>query len=129
MSDNCNRKLQRDLSVIESSSHCFSNLLSGSSTLARMDVWPKRFLTVFPQTLILTSTLALTLTLAQILTLTLTLKHKNLFGKTKWRHFLGKCSVYPSVVTRAGLFSCSFCWQCFFKYTKFLFVGSQQEIF
>jgi len=21
----------------------------------------------------------------------LTLKHKNIFGKTKWRHFLGKC--------------------------------------
>jgi len=39
-----------------------------------MDVWTKTYLNVYP------------------LTLTPTVKHKNLFEKTKWRLFSGKCS-------------------------------------
>jgi len=49
----------------------------GSRTLAWMDFWPKTYFRYSN----LTSTLILTL------------KHKNVFGKTKWRHFSGKCLV------------------------------------
>jgi len=53
-------------------------LKNESSTLARMGVWETKLI-VFLLTLALTSTLTLNLML--------TLKHKNIFGKTKWCHY------------------------------------------
>jgi len=53
--------------------------------LAHLPEWmfdQKMYLNIFP----LIQTLIVTLTL----NLTLTLKHKNVFRKTKWHHFLGK---------------------------------------
>jgi len=62
----------------------------GSSTLARMGVWPQTFLNFFSLTLTLyTSTLALILTLT--LTLILTLERKNLFEKQNDVYFSDKC--------------------------------------
>jgi len=65
---------------------------NSSERLLHLPEWTfdrKRIENVFPLTL--TLILTLNLTLALNLAQTLTLKHNNLFEKTKWRHFSGKC--------------------------------------
>jgi len=88
-----NEKLQKSPSVGGSDprSPCFRRLrpqapaklphweFLATPLLARTDIMVKKVFKVYPLTLNLN------------LILTLTLKHKNLFGKTKWRHFSGKC--------------------------------------
>jgi len=80
-----------------------------------MEAWPKTYLNVF------------SLTLTPILALTLILKHKNLFGKTKWLTFWA--SVEIPLLTKALakltteeriILTSAYCWSIFLKLVKYI---------